>query len=29
MSGMGISGTVTPVINPFGSQQIDVFAGVQ
>ena len=29
MSGMGISGTVTPVINPFGSQQIDVFAGVR
>ena len=29
MNGMGISGSVTPVMNPFGSQQIDISAGVR
>ena len=29
INGMGISGTVTPVMNPFGSQQIDINAGVR
>jgi hypothetical protein len=29
MSGMGLTGTVTPVMTPFGSNQIDVFAGVR
>ena len=28
MSGFGVSGTVTPVVTPFGSQQINVNAGV-
>ena len=29
MNGMGVTGTVTPVMNPFGSQQIDISAGVR
>ena len=29
LNGMGISGSVTPVMNPFGSQQIDINAGVR
>lgn len=29
MNGMGISGSVTPIMNPFGSQQIDINAGVR
>ena len=29
MSGSGLSGTVTPIYNPFGSQQINVSAGVR
>lgn len=29
MSGSGLSGTITPVYNPFGSQQINVSAGVR
>ena len=29
MNGMGVAGTVTPVMNPFGSQQIDISAGVR
>ena len=28
MSGAGISGTITPVINPFGQNQISIYAGV-
>jgi hypothetical protein len=28
MSGMGVTGTVTPVITPFGSQNIDISAGI-
>ena len=29
MSGMGVSGSVIPVMNPFGSEQIDINAGVR
>jgi len=29
MSGSGISGSVTPVMNPFGSNQIDISAGIR
>ena len=29
INGMGITGMVTPVMNPFGSQQIDISAGVR
>lgn len=29
MNGMGVTGSVTPVMNPFGGQQIDISAGVR
>jgi hypothetical protein len=29
MNGFGFSGSVTPVMNPFGSQGIDVSAGIR
>ena len=29
MNGMGVSGSVIPVMNPFGSEQIDINAGVR
>jgi hypothetical protein len=29
MSGSGISGTITPVMNPFGSNDIDISAGIR
>jgi len=28
MSSMGLSGSVTPVMTPFGSDQVNVYAGV-
>lgn len=29
MSGFGVSGTITPSYNPYGSQQVNIFAGVR
>jgi hypothetical protein len=29
MNGMGVTGSVTPVMNPFGGQQVDISAGVR
>jgi hypothetical protein len=26
---MGVTGSVTPVMNPFGGQQVDISAGVR
>ena len=29
MSGYGVTGTVTPIVTPFGSQNINISAGVR